>query len=133
MVLVIAAAASIFVLAAGAVLLYGTASILAGGFFLLALGALLVGMSLSVIFSTAANLLLITLSRYDLEPSPPIIFARSFLAAMGQPTLTGIIGLSLVALISLAAWKVRVIVEEMDVLIRSHATYAARSDRTAPQ
>ncbi|CAG9583936.1 conserved hypothetical protein [Leishmania major strain Friedlin] len=127
----IAAAAAIFVLAACAVLLYGATSILAGGFIRLALGALLVGMSLSVVFSATANLLLVTFSRYDLEPRPPIIFLRSFLAAMGQPTLTGIIGLSLVALISLAASKVRVMVEEMDILIRSHAAYAARSDRTA--
>ncbi|CBZ26248.1 conserved hypothetical protein [Leishmania mexicana MHOM/GT/2001/U1103] len=131
MVFVIAAAAAIFVLAAGAVLLYGAASILAGGFFRLALGALLVGMSLSIVFSTTANLLLVTFSRYDLEPRPPIVFLRSFLAAMGQPTLTGVIGLSLVTLVSLAASKVRVMVEEMDILIRSHAAYAARSDRTA--
>ncbi|KAG5488811.1 hypothetical protein JIQ42_00428 [Leishmania sp. Namibia] len=130
MTLVIVAAAAIFVLAAGAVLLYGTASILAGGFFRLALGALLMGMSLSIIMSVTANLLLVTFSRYDFEPSPPIIFMRSFLAAMGQPTLTGVIGLSLVALISMAASKVRLMVEEMDILIRSHAAYAARSGHT---
>ncbi|CAJ1012888.1 hypothetical protein Q4I28_008201 [Leishmania naiffi] len=131
MMLIIAATAAIFILASGAVLLYGAASILAGGFFRLALGALLMGMSLSVIFSSTANILLATFSRYDQEQKPPILFLRSFLAAMGQPTLTGVIALSLVALISMAASKVRVMVEEMDILIRSHAAYVARSGRSA--
>ncbi|KAG5464240.1 hypothetical protein LSCM1_00421 [Leishmania martiniquensis] len=131
MALIMAGAAAVSVLAVGAVLLYGAVSILAGGFFRLALGALLMGMSLSVIISVTANLLSMTFSRYDWEPKTSVIFVRSLLAALGQPTLTGVIGLSLVALISMAASKVRVMVEEMDILIRSHAAYAARSSRTA--
>lgn len=126
MALIIAAAAAVFVLVAGAVLLYGAAHIIAGGFFRLALGALLAGMSLSILFSAVANLLLVGLSRYELQPTPPIVFVRSFLAAMGQPTLTGIIGLALLALVATAASKVRYMVEEMDVLIRAHAAFAAR-------
>jgi hypothetical protein len=115
----------------GAVLLYGSASIVSGGFFTLALGALLAGMSLSVVFSTCANVLLVTMSRYEFEPSPPVVFLRSFLAAMGQPTLTGVVALSLVALLAMAASKVRWMVEEMDVLLRSHAAFAARSEPAA--
>ncbi|KAK7200478.1 hypothetical protein NESM_000102600 [Novymonas esmeraldas] len=131
MVFIIAAAAAVFLLAAGAVLLYGTAAIVAGGFLRFAIGALLMGMSLSVVMSVTANLLLVTMTSYNLEPSPPVIFARSFLAAMGQPTLTGVIGLSLVALIALTASKVRMMVEEMDVLIRAHASFATRTDRAS--
>lgn len=131
MIVVLMAAAAVFLLVFGAVLLYGSGSILYGGFFTFALGALLAGMSLSLVFSTCANLLLVTLSRFELDPSPPLIFLRSFLAAMGQPTLTGIIALSLVALVAMAAAKVRVLVEEMDVLLRSHAAFAARSEQTS--
>lgn len=128
MIVVLFAAAAVFLLVCGAVLLYGSVTILYSGFFALALGALLAGMSLSVVFSTSANVLLVTLSRYELEPSPPVVFLRSFLAAMGQPTLTGIIALSLVALVAMAAAKVCLMVEEMDVLLRSHAAFAARSE-----
>ncbi|KAG5490284.1 hypothetical protein JKF63_00404 [Porcisia hertigi] len=126
---VVVAAAAAFCLAAGAVFLYGAVSILAGGFFRLSLGALLMGISLSIITTTTANFLLVAFSRYDLPSNPPIIFVRSFLAAMGQPTLTGIIGLSLVALIAMAASKVRVMVEEIDILIRCHAAVASSRDR----
>ncbi|KPA81417.1 hypothetical protein ABB37_03787 [Leptomonas pyrrhocoris] len=129
MIVVLAAAAAIFLLVCGAVFLYSSPSIVYGGFFAFAIGALLAGMSLSAVFSTCANLLLVTLSRYELAPSPPVVFLRSFLAAMGQPTLTGIIALSLVALIAMAASKVRLMVEEMDVLLRCHAAFAARSEQ----
>ncbi|KPI87295.1 hypothetical protein ABL78_3632 [Leptomonas seymouri] len=132
MVVVLAAAAALFLFACGAIFLRGSASILCSGSMGLALCAILVGMMLSVVFSTSANLLLVTLSRYSFEPTPPVVFLRSFLAAMGQPTLTGIIALSLVALITMAAAKVRLMVEEMDVLLRSHAAFAARSELPRP-
>lgn len=108
------------------VLLYGTINIIGGGFFFFTVGALGCGMALSIILSAAANLVLMTLAEYEVRMTIPVVFMKSWIAAVAQPTLTSIVCLALLSLVALAAAKVGDMIEEVNILVDSHVAFTQR-------
>lgn len=104
---------------------------IAKSFYLLPLvGSFALGTIFSIILSSVANMLLNTL--------PPLeggqldiflLFVKTILGGFAQPTVTGVVLLSILCFLSLATAKFVAIVEDITVLVASHTVLLPHQDK----
>lgn len=84
-------------------------------------GSFLMGSTFSIILSCVANILLTTLPLMDGGQMDIILlFIKTILVALAQPTITGIVVLSILCFLSMAAAKLVAMLEDISVLIKAH-------------
>eukprot|EP00796_Vickermania_ingenoplastis_P008133 gene8133-5668_t len=85
------------------------------------IGAFFMGSIFSMVLSTVANFLLITLPEASGSPTDLlVIMVKTLLAAFAQPTVSGVVLLSLLCFLAMAAAKLGAMVEDINVLLATH-------------
>ncbi|ORC91475.1 uncharacterized protein TM35_000064800 [Trypanosoma theileri] len=100
----------------------GAAIIVRGGFFRLAVGALVMALLLSILLSSCAVLLLQATS--DLPQN--ILFVsviRAVLGAVAQPTISGIVLLAMLFVGASSASRVCGLIEDIQILLDAHKAF----------
>ncbi|KAF8281592.1 hypothetical protein TcYC6_0007290 [Trypanosoma cruzi] len=101
----------------------GAVTIVHGGFIRLAIGALIVALLISIIFSSCAVLLLEASSSFPTDVVP-VIFLRGALGAVAQPTIAGIVLLAMLVVLAMSTSRVCGLVEEIQILLDAHKAVA---------
>ena len=101
------------------VVLRGAYSIATGGFLSLVFGGLVLAFVLQTIVSVGSTALLALITSSLPDPSRAA-FLRGVLAALAQPTVSGIAVLASILVLSFAVHKVSALTEDIAILLDSH-------------
>ncbi|KAH9598220.1 hypothetical protein LSM04_007726 [Trypanosoma melophagium] len=100
----------------------GAVTIVRGGFFRLAVGALVVALLLSIFLSSCAVLLLEASS--DLPNNVLLVSVmRAVLGAIAQPTISGIVLLAMLVVGASIASRVCGLIEDIQILLDAHKAF----------
>lgn len=115
----------VVVAAIGVAVIMGSITIASAGFLSLVFGALVASFIVSTIISVGSTYLL-TLIMTNIDDTSKVVFLRGALAALSQPTISGICILGIIILLSYASYVITSFAEEIAILISSHK-YALKS------
>ncbi len=109
-------------------ILRGAVSIATGGFLPLIFGSLVLSFVLQTLVSICATALLAFLMTALQDPSRGV-YIRGVLAAMAQPTVSGIAVLAAILVLSFGAHKVGGLTEDIAILLQSHTEILGKDEQ----
>lgn len=112
------------------VLVSGIVGIAKTDSFLSLTGSFVLGSIFSIVLSSIANMLLTTLPPLDggyLDTF--LVFIKTILGAFAQPTVTGVVLLSILCFLSMAVAKLVAVAEDISVLVATHTEVLSRQDK----